>query len=110
MSPEVNAATSVGACRMKIVSAGTPYLEKKLCSLATQRGRTRAFTAAWAMMLFDGADAALRSLTAIDSPRIAIDKIMYLPIAYSFVRHEIRATGDTTSLSRDPNQAGLSRS
>jgi hypothetical protein len=37
------------------------------------------------MMLFDGADAALRLLTGIDSPRIANDKMMYLPIAYSFV-------------------------
>src|ERR671922_511630 len=86
MSPEVSAATSVGACRMKIVSAGTPYLVKKPCSLATQRGRTRALTAAWAMILFEGADAAVRSLMGIDSTRIANDKIMCLPIAYSYVR------------------------
>jgi hypothetical protein len=68
MSPEVNAATSVGAWRMKIVSDGTPYLEKKPYSLAAQRGRTRAFTAAWAMMLLAGADAAWVSLNHVASP------------------------------------------
>src|SRR5207249_7935679 len=82
MSPEVNAATKVGACRMKIISEGTPYLEKKPCSLAAQSGRTRALTAAWAMMVLAGADAASRAFSEIDSPRTTKKNATHLLIVH----------------------------
>jgi hypothetical protein len=68
---------------MKIISAGTPYLEKKPCSLAVQRGRTLAFTAAWAMTVLAGADAASRALGKTNSPRITNKKVVHLLIADS---------------------------
>src|SRR5512142_513852 len=70
MSPEVRAATNVGACRIKIISAGTPYLAKNPCSLATQSGSTLAFTAACAMTYFVGADPAWRFLAGAHNPTI----------------------------------------
>src|SRR5512145_1353132 len=69
---------------MKIISDGTPYLEKNPCSLAAHSGRTLAFTAAWAMMLFAGADAAWRALTGRHSVRNAKLTIPHRTITCSF--------------------------
>src|SRR5574341_26279 len=67
-----------------MVSDGTPYLAKKPCSLATHSGRTRAFTAAWAMTLFAGADAASRALTGRHSASNAKLTIPHRTITCSF--------------------------
>src|SRR5436309_5457110 len=95
MSPEVNAATKVGACRMKIISDGTPYLEKKPCSLSAQSGRTRALTAACAMTVLAGADAASRAFSEIDSPRITKKNATHLLIVHPFPGYSSGATADT---------------
>src|SRR5205809_4408326 len=95
MSPEVNAATKVGACRMKIISDGTPYLEKKPCSLAAQSGRTLALTAACAMMVLAGADAASRAFSEIDNPRTTKKNATHLLIVHPFPGYSSGATADT---------------
>src|SRR5207253_6028072 len=110
MSPEVNAATKVGACRMKIISEGTPYLEKKPCSLAAQSGRTRALTAAWAMMVLAGADAASRAFSEIDSPRTTKKNATHLLIVHPFPGYSSGATADTRTSRHNEIQSPSPRS